>query len=204
MKTIMVLIFTSVFYNATWSQVTDTLVDPRDSKIYQTIKIGDQTWMAQNIDFKTKGFWWCYKDDSINCEKYGKLYRWESAMKACPKGWHLPSDNEWKELFDFLGGSKIAGGKMKSTNGWIDDEGTSTNSSGFNAIPSGQGLNTGAGIGGNRGVGYIAVWWSATKPELSFNPHYVFVNNQGDKVKIEECRPNMQFSVRCVKDIKQE
>ncbi len=200
MKNAMLLIILAISFNPAKGQETDIFVDSRDGKTYSLVKIGDQTWMAQNLNYQTKGFCWCYKDDSLACEKYGKLYRWESAMKSCPQGWHLPNDKEWKVLFDFLGGSKIAGGKMKTKNGWVDDKGTSTNSSGFTAIPSGQGLNTGVGIGGNLGVGHIAVWWSSTKPEFSFNPHYVFVNNKGDKVKIEECRPNMQFSVRCVKD----
>jgi uncharacterized protein (TIGR02145 family) len=203
MKTKSLLIAIACLFNAITviCQETDTLIDSRDGKVYKTIKIGDQIWMAQNLNYKTIAYCWCFNDDTTNCDKYGRLYRWEAAMKACPSGWHLPSEDEWDILIGFLGGRKVAGGKMKSTTGWEKDKGNATNSSGFSALPAGQGVNTGFGIGGNMGIGLIAVWWTSTKPELSFSPVCCYVNYfNGDKVTKGSEKTNLQFSVRCVKD----
>lgn len=71
--------------------------DPRDGKIYPTVQIGSQIWLAKNLDFKTPNSW-CYEDDFEYCKDYGRLYTWNDAMIACPKGWHLPSDSEWTQL----------------------------------------------------------------------------------------------------------
>ena len=117
--------------------------DPRDGKKYKTVKIGNQTWMAQNIDYHGEdGFLGlCYGDEPQkkirkpeNCKKYGRLYDWNEATKACPKGWHLPSDKEWTELMDFLASNKKevrleenefgseqysnSGKYLKAKNGW--------------------------------------------------------------------------------------
>lgn len=66
---------------------------------YRTTKVGSQVWLAQNLNFDPKnddGV--CYNDSTINCIKYGRLYSWNTAKLVCPKGWHLPSDDEWKQL----------------------------------------------------------------------------------------------------------
>jgi len=113
-------------------KVTDT----RDRQIYSTIQIGSQCWLQRNMNYKT-GISWCYDNITSNCETYGRLYDWETAMKVCPSGWHLPDDEEWTMLVTYLGGEKSAGRTLKSTSGWKDN-GNGDNSSGFTAIPGGR------------------------------------------------------------------
>ena len=132
----------------------------------QTITIGTQVWMTKNLDVatfrngdpipqaKTDEEWekagenqqpaWCYYDnDPANGAKYGKLYNWYAVNDSrglAPVGYHIPSDAEWTILTDFLGGEKVAGTKMKSTDFWADYEGNSgngTNESGFSGLPGG-------------------------------------------------------------------
>ncbi len=82
-----------------------TFTDSRDGKIYITVKIGNQTWMAENLNFTTAEGSWCYENDSTYCEKYGRLYSWETAREVCPAGWHLPSKSEFETLLSNVGGS---------------------------------------------------------------------------------------------------
>jgi len=104
----------------------DAFTDPRDGKVYRTVKIGSQVWMAENLAYAAEGSK-CYNNEESNCEKYGRLYDWDTAMKSCPAGWHLPSREEWQTLVDFAGGGKIAGEKLKAKSGWNDYEGKSGN-----------------------------------------------------------------------------
>ena len=81
----------------TAAKQTGAIVKDADGNKYPTMKIGKQVWMAKNLNVKTDGSW-CYDNDPANCEKYGRLYAWDAAMKACPSGWHLPGKEEMEAL----------------------------------------------------------------------------------------------------------
>lgn len=213
-------------------------IDTRDGNSYATIPIGAQVWMAENMaylpfvynledgsedeGYESDPFYYVLgydgtevsvaKSDS-NYLKYGVLYNWHSALEACPDGWHLPSDDEWTELEQFLGGSDTAGLKLKATwgwnfNKWIDSYGNGTNETGFTALP-----------GGCRSIDYqdphlntyqfdvpgvYGIWWSASE----------VVDNQGwenyiysrymisfeDRVIEYRSLKSEALSVRCIKD----
>jgi len=123
---------------------TETLFcDSRDNKTYKWFKIGELIWMAENLNYNAKNSV-CYDNKPQNCEKYGKLYDWNSAQKACPKGWHLPSAKEWSAL-------KAAIGTPTSKN--------------FSALPGGYLQKKSF-----RKIGKESKWWEAGKkgdPKLS-------------------------------------
>lgn len=114
------------------------LPDHRDGKIYKTIEIGTQTWMAENLNFDTAGSW-AYNDDVANAAVYGRLYDFAQAKKVCPEGWHLPDTAEWNQLINHLGGYWVAGGTMKEsgTAHWDSPNYGAFNGSGFAALAAG-------------------------------------------------------------------
>jgi uncharacterized protein (TIGR02145 family) len=126
-------------------------------KTYKTVKIGSQTWFAENLDYAVGGSV-CYENSSSNCTKYGRLYNWDDANSACPSGWHLPSDAEWTALENTVGGSSTAGKKLKSTTGW-NNNGNGINQYGFSALPGGFGNSD----GGFLSAGDSGYWWSSTE-----------------------------------------
>ena len=179
-----------------------SLYDERDGKTYKTIKIGSQTWMAENLNYKTTNSW-TYDNDPVNGDTYGRLYTWYAALTACPKGWHLPSDDEWKTMEKALGMSQSEadkfgyrgtdeGKKIKSTSGWFDN-GNGTNSSGFNALPGGYRGGTGSfySLGGS---GY---WWSSGEGSGATGRGLAYDDGQVLRYSNTEARG---FSVRCLKD----
>ncbi|MFC2121996.1 FISUMP domain-containing protein, partial [Bacteroidota bacterium] len=136
------------YFSTKGNNMESSFTDPRDEKTYRIILVGDTWWMAENLDYVVKFGSVCYDNDNNNCESYHRLYNWETAMNSCPSGWHLPDDEEWKELEISLGMLEdIAdnyglrgtneGQMMKATSEWFNN-GNGTNESGFSALPAGQ------------------------------------------------------------------
>jgi uncharacterized protein (TIGR02145 family) len=175
-----------------------SFTDSRDGKKYRAVKIGSQTWMAENLNYNASGSK-CYGNLESNCKKYGRLYDWNTAMKACPKGWHLPSKAEWDVLMNSVGGSSTAGRHLKATSGWNDDNGKSGNGQdtyGFAALPGGNGYSGGY----FNNVGNYGGWWSSTEDDSYYNAYLRYMNYSSESVLSYNYDKYYLFSVRCVQD----
>lgn len=206
------LLTTSLFFQSCVIEDTDDPVTPangftdsRDGQTYATVQIGNQTWFAENLNYHT-GFSRWYDNHSDNGDVYGRLYTWDAAMTACPDGWHLPTDEEWKTLEMNLGMDESVangkgyrgtdeGNKMKSTSGW-NSNGNGTNSSGFNALPGGY---------DNFGdvffnLGNTGNWWTGSE-HLDSRAWIRMLYYDGNKVFRDNYdKSTSGFSVRCLKD----
>ena len=190
-----------------------------------SIIIGSQKWMTKNLDVITysngdaipqvtdKNQWstlttgaWCYyNNDSNNNAIYGKLYNWYAVTDSrglAPKGWHIPSDGEWTQLSEKLGGLKVSGGKMKTVNYWKIPNIGATNSSGFLGLPAGFR----SGSSGNFAfLGETTLWWSSTEYLNPNNNENTFAHsrtinfNDSTLGKVVGYKNN-GVSVRCLKD----
>lgn len=172
-----------------------TFTDSRDNIIYKTIEIGSQIWLAENLRYKTSNGSFAFDNDDLIEEKFGRLYDWNTAITVCPCGWHLPTNPEWNQMVDFLGGENSAGIKMKSAIGWESTTENVINSSGFSAL--GAGYRHEDGTFGSLGAN--ANFWSATlvENELIWGRN-LFYNNK--KVSLRKFISLNYYSVRCVKD----
>jgi len=174
--------------------LTGTFTDSRDGKAYNTVKIGNQMWMAENLKYRTSSGSWCYGNDSSNCDKYGRLYDWNTAMTACPSGWHLSTDQEWSNLITAVGSS--AGTKLKAAIGWDKngDNGNNTDDYGFSALPGGK-----RSYDGNFStVGNSGYWWTALKLRDAAAYRHIYYGFGSVRDGIN--RNDGGFSVRCVED----
>ena len=167
------------------------LTDSRDGQTYKTVKIGTQTWMAENLNYETANSY-CYGDDAANCSKYGRLYTWAAAVTACPSGWHLPSKAEWETLFNAVGGESTVGEVLKSTSGW-NGSGNGTDAFRFSALPAGNRY-----YGGDFDYeGYYAYFWSST--ELDSVAAYYMGLDYFRRAGLYDYDKGDGFSVRCLK-----
>jgi uncharacterized protein (TIGR02145 family) len=193
-----------------------------DGNVYDTIVIGKQVWMKQNLkvqryrngdsiattispSFNIQGeevpeYQWAYEGNNQLANIYGRLYTWFAATdtrKICPEGWHIPTNTEWNSLFAYLGGIDVAGGKMKDTGivYWISTDTSVSNQSGFTALPG--------GCRGDdnlfNGLRYGAIWWSST----AANDHdalAICLYNYANYAGKGGFYMKSAFSVRCLKD----
>jgi uncharacterized protein (TIGR02145 family) len=197
-----------------------TFTDPRDGKTYNTVQIGDQCWMKENLNYQTSNSW-CYANNTANCTNYGRLYTWSAALTACPPGWHLPSDAEWNQLTNYVVSQGYpnnwndpngAGNALKSCRQVNSPLGGDCNTSerprwnshsihhgfdefGFSAFPGGFRYAN----GGFLHLGSNGHWWSSTERSSTTAWHrymyylYGSVNRNG-------YGKGYGFSVRCLRD----
>jgi len=186
--------------------------DKRDNNRYKYVKIGNQIWMAENLAYKpSSGNYWAYNNDDSYIATYGYLYDWNTAMNGagssatnpsnvqgiCPEGWHLPSDAEWTQLTDYLGGEDVAGGKLKEAghDHWQSPNAGANNVSGFTALPGGYRNSDGSFYY----IGYKGYWWSATENGAS-NAWYRYLLYGDSYVYRYYNFKSLGYSVRCVKN----
>jgi len=175
-----------------------------DGKNYPVVQIGDQWWMAENLAYGISGGSWAYNNDESNVATSGRLYAWEVAKTACPNGWHLPGDDEWKQMETAIGLNQNEindtgwrgtdeGTKLKTNSGWGNNK-NGSDDFGFSGFPGGY------HYGGNfNSMGYYGYWWSSsefTTSSVWFRQLYYNTTNlyRGSTSK------TYGFSVRCVKN----
>jgi uncharacterized protein (TIGR02145 family) len=194
--------------NLTYGSVADI-----EGNIYKTIKIGTQTWMAENLKatryndstLLTNTYPVCvwYNDDSAAFKAvYGGLYTWpyidrssNGDKNVCPTGWHIPSDEDWTTLTDYLGGENVAAGKLKEAGSshWAVPNGGATNESGFTALPGGF-------FGGDASLGNIGFWWSSSL-NTEIHPSNVWIRIMYYQSGfMTRTYTKGGFSIRCIKD----
>jgi uncharacterized protein (TIGR02145 family) len=192
-----------------------------DNNNYPVVSIGTQTWMAANlkttkykdgitsipnvtvdgdwIALTTPAYCWYSNNSAAYKDTYGALYNWYTVGTGnlCPTAWHVPTDDEWLILIDYLGGENVAGGKLKEsgTTHWYSPNTGATNETGFTSLPGGYRWSNGAfsDLGGND------PWWSATEylPESAYNRRVYYLYNDILRYFYNKM---IGFSVRCVKD----
>ena len=189
------------------------IVKDIDGNIYQTVIIGEQEWMAENLrtthlndgtiitEIKSNYQWfrnnspaYCYYDnDTLYGRLHGALYNWYTinTNKLCPVGWHVPNEEDWHVLINFLGGIGTAGRLMKSREGW-QKAGNGNNESGFSGLPGGLRYSSSFFLHN----GHYGYWWSYSREKRSafyllYDYPYIFQSS---------FFPNYGLSVRCVKD----
>ncbi len=192
-----------------------------DGNTYRTVRIGRQVWMGENLKVthysngdaiphisdsgqwrdRTTGAWCTYNNDQKNVALYGLLYNWRSLAdrrKLAPKGWHIPTDAEWRTLMQALGGAAIAGGTMKAGKHsyWQQPGNDDGRMIGFGALPGGGRNNNGV----DDNAGFSATWWSATTEAYADFAITYNITSNNSVLKPDTDDRNSGFSVRCVKN----
>jgi TonB family protein len=199
---------------ATQAAGSDNFVDIRDGQEYKVAQIGRQVWMKDNLNYKTDSSW-CYDNKNSNCDKYGRLYKWVTAQKVCPNGWHLPKREEWFDLLGAIEGEesrsdycacntlltksewekmnreKFAGRKLKSKTQWngADDYG-------FSALPGGMRYFHGGSFMYSGSFGY---YWSSQKFG-SEKAYFWSMRSNRESVEDGLDYNSYGFSVRCLRN----
>ena len=164
--------------------------DARDKQKYRTVVIDGRKWMADNLNYKMPGST-CYREDEDNCMVYGRLYTWETAQKACPAGFHLPTNEEFESLWKAAGGDFNAGYLIKANYGW-SGETNGNDTLKFSAMPAGNMFDDGTYGNENK----FAFFWSSSTEGSEASVWYLTSKSMGFSYMMKP--KNFGFSVRCV------
>ena len=164
--------------------------DARDKQKYRTVVIDGRKWMADNLNYSMPGST-CYREDEDNCMVYGRLYTWEAAQKACPAGFHLPTNEEFESLWKAAGGDFNAGYLIKANYGW-SGETNGNDTLKFSAMPAGNMFDDGTYGNENK----FAFFWSSSTEGGDASVWYLSSKSMGFSYMMKP--KNFGFSVRCV------
>jgi uncharacterized protein (TIGR02145 family) len=182
--------------SCTYGQETGSITDARDGKVYKTVKINNQVWMGENLAFKTESGCYVYDDIKDYVKTHGYLYSWETATKACPDGWHLPSMQDWWYLSNYLGGDEVSGGKLKEkgTTSWKSPNTGATNSSGFTALSSGRSADKNMEY-----IGNMTFFWTNVDDDDQTSWCGALYSSKGE-LSLYPADKKDGYSVRCIKN----
>ncbi len=171
--------------------VTGNFIDVRDSQSYNWVILKDgNKWMSENLNYDTTDSW-CSDNLEINCDEYGRLYNWSSALTVCPKGWYLPSENEWRVMTEKYGGDYFNS----------DDEGRAAYRALVGAGSSGFSAQLGGSFIHPLDVGRIGLYWSSTEHENHSWQSYSYGFRRSDGIAsrffLDKTRA---LSCRCIED----
>ncbi|MEM6319404.1 MAG: FISUMP domain-containing protein [Bacteroidota bacterium] len=169
-----------------------TFTDNRDGQTYKWVRLKDgKKWMAQNLKYQMTDTW-CYDDESNNCATYGRLYSWEAAQKACPSGWRLPSDKEWRKMAKHYGG--------------CDDDAQDGGQAAYAALIQGGRSGFSALLGGYKfstedfyDLDTRGYYWSSTERSATFIWHYR-LNQYHEKFYRSVGSKSWACACRCLRD----
>jgi len=178
------IIFTAFLSGcASYKSSDSSFTDPRDGHVYATVKVGNLIWMLDNLNYDATGSY-CYDDKMINCNKFGKLYTWETAFDACPPGWRLPSESEMRRLVEFFGNPTT-----------IADILTKTPPEGFNIPFSGSRYFSGE----YAGIGEYFVMWTSNEVDSEKATCFSLDQEGKERITWPDYLKTAGFSVRCVR-----
>jgi uncharacterized protein (TIGR02145 family) len=174
----------------------EPIIDERDGQKYETVCIGDQKWMAQNLNYDAPGSV-TYNGDESNAPIYGRLYNYNKLAGICPKGWHVPSSDDFDILSGYLGDS--SGGSMKAISSlWTSSNVGATNKSGFSALPGGFVSDVSDPAGYSINIGYSADFATTTLEGSIWQTYGILADSY--TLDVFERHLIDAVSCRCIKD----
>lgn len=177
-----------------------TFTDNRDGQAYQWVRLKDsKKWMAQNVNYEMDGTW-CYDEASTNCEKYGRLYTWQAANNACPKGWRLPSDEEWWSMASYYGKAYNSYAGQEKIEGKDDGEVA------YKVLMEGGETGFSALLGGSHSsdegfdyLGSLGCYWTSSEHNASNAlGYYFYIHSRG--LARDSYNKGLSYSCRCLQD----
>jgi uncharacterized protein (TIGR02145 family) len=214
------IIFFFLFVYLSSMQAQEKVIDI-DGNVYNTVKIGDQVWMQENLKTTryrngdsilnviadtqwsalTTGGYCNYDNDTNNVKTYGRLYNWYAVKDSkglTPKDWHIPTNDEWKTLMNYLGGEKVAGGKLKEKglSHWLELNKGANNETNFTGLPGGYCWDS----GGFFKLGYSGYWWTSSETPMENFAGMWFLANKDEELHSGMNNYNVGLSVRCIKN----